>query len=297
MKNLSLFDLTGKKALVTGGSVGIGRACATALAMGGADVAIVDINEQVGNKTVADLKDMGVDAFFVHCDVSDKQQVQAMTDSVVERFGRLDIAINNAGIGIEEKDEIAPQENWDKVIGINLTGVWLCAQAQAQQMIQQTPAGGKIINLASMLAKMAGAAGPYCASKAGVVHLSKSLAAQWGRFNINVNSISPSYLLSPMHANSPMEFRQRVRELTPMGYMQRPEDLYGPVLFLASEASNYITGHDLLVDGGHTLNVWLSPLEREVPPRVSPEEEAIEMKKDLLAMEIPHDVYGVRVDS
>ncbi|NQT85839.1 SDR family oxidoreductase, partial [bacterium] len=272
MADLSLFDLTGKKALVTGGAVGIGKACATALAMAGADVAIADIDEATGAKTAETIRAMGVDSMFVRCDVTRKDDVQNMVAQVVERFGRLDIGVNNAGIAILGGDEDLEQAAWDKVIAVNLTGVWLCAQAEAQQMIRQSPTEGKIINTASMSATIANCNASYDASKAGVVHMTKTLAAEWGRFNINVNCFSPSYLLTPMHASTPLEARERIRELTPMGYMQRPEDLYGPVTFLASAASDFVTGLDLIVDGGHTLNAWLVPLGREVPPRVSPEQ-------------------------
>lgn len=157
MSNLSLFDLTGKKAVVTGGNMGIGRACATALAMGGADVAIVARNEEMGLKAVESIRALDVDAFFVRCDVSDKQQVQEMTAAVVDRFGRLDIGVNNAGFGLPVGgSETLEKEEWDRVIGVNLTGTWLCAQAQAQQMIKQNPTEGKIINTASILATIAG---------------------------------------------------------------------------------------------------------------------------------------------
>ena len=170
MSNLSLFDLTGKKALVTGGAMGIGRACATALAMGGADVAIVDLNEGLGNKAAESIKALGGDAFFVSCDVSDEQQVKTMTDTVVERFGRLDIGINNAGFGIlPGGSETLAKDNWDKLINVNLTGTWLCAKYQAQHMIKQVPTEGKIINTASIFATMAGGHAGYNAAKAGVV--------------------------------------------------------------------------------------------------------------------------------
>ena len=296
MTDLNLFDLTGKKALVTGGAVGIGRGCATALAMAGADVAIVDIDEKTGTKTAEGIRAMGRDSVFVKCDVTQKDEVQSMVAQVVERFGKLDIAVNNAGIAILGGDEDLDQAAWDKVIAVNLTGVWLCAQAEAQQMIKQSPAGGKIINTASMSARIANCNASYDGSKAGIVHMTRTLAAEWGRFNINVNCFSPSYLLTPMHASTPMEARERIRELTPMGHMERPEDLYGTIIFLASAASDYVTGHDLLVDGGHTLNAWLVPLGREVPPRVSPEQEVVEMKKDLDAMEVPYDENGINPD-
>jgi NAD(P)-dependent dehydrogenase (short-subunit alcohol dehydrogenase family) len=181
------------------------------------------------------------------------------------------------------------------VIAVNLTGTWLCAQAEAQQMIKQGD-GGKIINTASMSARIANCNASYDASKAGVVHMTKTLAAEWGRFNINVNCFSPSYLLTPMHASTPLEARECIRNLTPMGHMERPEDLYGTIIFLASAASNYVTGHDLLVDGGHTLNAWLVPLGREVPPRVSPEEEVVQLKKDLDDMGVEYDENGINED-
>src|SRR5689334_9133325 len=132
MKALPLFDLTGKKALVTGGATGIGRACATALAMGGTDVAIVDLDERLGQKTVACLQALGVQSFFVHCDVSDPVQVSLMIENVGRTFGRLDIAINNAGVGVREtRDESLSKREWDRLMAINLDGLWCCAQAEA----------------------------------------------------------------------------------------------------------------------------------------------------------------------
>ena len=293
MADLSMFDLTGKKALVTGAAVGIGRGCAVALAQAGADVAIVDIDEKTGAATAEDITAMGRKSLFVKCDVTDKEQVQKMVSKVVESFGCLDIAVNNAGIAILGADEEIPQTEWDKVIAVNLTGTFLCGQAQAQQMIRQTPTEGKIINIASMSARIANCNASYNASKAGVVHMTKTLAVEWGRFNINVNCISPSYVLTPMHASTPAVVRQRIREITPMGHVERPEDLYGAVIFLASAASNYVTGHDLLVDGGHTLNAWLAPLSRDIPPRVSPAQESIQMRADLDRMGMKYDSDGV----
>ena len=291
----SLFDLSGKKALVTGGAVGIGRGYALALATAGADVAIVDIDDKVGSLTAAEIQAMGRDSLYIRCDVTKAEQVQAMVDAVVARFGRLDIAVNNAGIAILGADETLAQPDWDKVIAVNLTGAFLCCQAEARQMIAQQ-AGGKIINTASMSATIANCNASYDASKAGIVHMTKTLAAEWGRYNINVNCISPSYILSPMHASTPTVVRQRIRELTPLGHVERPEDLHGPVIFLASDASNYVTGHDLMVDGGHTLNAWLVPLTRALAPRVSPEQETVQLKHDLTAMGLPFDQDGINPD-
>lgn len=296
MKNMTLFDLTGKKALVTGGSIGIGRGFALALAQAGADVAIIARNEVAGNSVVEEIKELGHDSLFVKCDVAVKDQVQEMVKTVVKQFGQLDIGVNNAGIAILGADEEIDQISWDKVIAVNLTGMFLCAQAEAQQMIKQSPPGGKIINMASMSATIANCNASYDASKAGIVHMTKTLAAEWGQYNINVNCISPSYVLTPMHASTPVVVRGRIRELTPLGHVQRPEDLYGPVVFLASDASNYVTGHDLMVDGGHTLNAWLTPLGRSVPPRVSPEEEIVQLKHDLDVLNIEYDADGINPD-
>ena len=292
MSLLSLFDLTGKNALVTGGAIGIGRSCATALAMAGANVAIVDLNEKAGLSTVESIKALGVDALFVRCDVSVKAQVQTMTATVAKQFGTIDIAVNSAGIGVDGEDINQPQEDWEKVIGVNLTGVWLCAQAQAQQMIKQSPCGGKIINVASIASKVLGKNGAYNASKAGVVHLTRTLASRWGRYNINVNCFSPGLVMTPMIASISVQEREAARQMTPLGYIQRPEDLYGPVLFLSAPASDYMTGQELVLDGGYgTLE--LVKCVRDIPPRVSPREEVVEMKKDLAAMGIAHDEHGI----
>ncbi len=296
MSDLSLFDLTGKKAFVTGAAMGIGRGCAIALAKAGADVAIVDLNERAGLKTVEEIRSLGRDSLWVRCDVTQREKVQEMVCRIAQYFGRLDIAVNNAGIAILGADESLPQTDWDKVIAVNLTGVFLCAQAEAQQMLRQTPVEGKVINIASMSATIANCNASYDASKAGVVHMTKTLAAEWGRYNINVNCLSPSYLLTPMHASTPLAARQRIRELTPLGYMERPEDLHGAVIFLASAASDYVTGHDLMVDGGHTLNAWLTPLSRAVPPRVSPAAETVQMKHDLDALGLSYDADGINAD-
>jgi NAD(P)-dependent dehydrogenase (short-subunit alcohol dehydrogenase family) len=287
MPDISLFDLSGKVAMVTGGAIGIGRACGTALAKAGASVAVVDLNAAVGVRTADALKAHGVDAMFVECNIADEAQVESAVDSVVSRFGRLDIAVNNAGLCADGTDLDQPKTGWDKVIAVNLTGLWLCARAQARQMAKRSPPDGKIINIASMWGTMAGANGSYCASKAGVIHLSKALAVEWGAYNINVNCISPSFVMTPLLMSSldmaPDEFRRRAREMTPLGHVQRPEDLYGAVVFLASRASDYVTGLDLIVDGGHTLNTWYSPAGRKTAPRVSPDQEIAHLNDDIAA--------------
>lgn len=267
MSNAALFDLRGKKALVTGGATGIGRSCAAALASAGADVAIVDCNEVLGPSAAAEIRDSGRDSIFVSCDVTQSSQVSSMVNGVARHFGRLDVAVNNAGIYRPGLDGSYPREDWDRVIGVNLTGTWLCAQAEWRQMCSQSPAGGKIINIASIAAHIACSNGAYDASKAGVVHLTKTLAAQWGGYNINVNSLSPGYVGTVFGVQRTEKECAQLRQLTPIGYVQGLEDLHGPLVFLASRASDYVTGQDIVVDGGHTLSTWLVPLERSIAPR------------------------------
>lgn len=271
----TLFNLQRKVALVTGGARGIGKACATALASAGARLAIVDFDEATGTSTAAAIEARGHDAIFIRCDVTKAEQVAAMVEAVVRRFGRLDIAVNNAGTFRRGLDEEQSEDDWRHVVDINLTGAWLCAQAEMKQMIRQTPIEGKIINIASAMAHLGHSNAAYDASKAGLIRMTKTLAAQWGRYNINVNSISPGYLAEVFGTTRSDEQRQWLREATPLGHAQRLKDLYGPVLFLASKASDYVTGQDMLVDGGYTLSkqVMLSPLQRAVPPRISPAQE------------------------
>lgn len=250
--------------------------------MAGSNVAIIDVNDQAGARTASAVASKGVESAFFHCDVCDRSQVTQVMDQVARRFGRLDIAVNNVGFGITPGGaESLEQSSWDRVLDVNLTGMFLCAQAQSQQMIRQNPKGGKIINMASIYAIVANGNCAYNAAKAGVIQLTRTLAAEWGRFNINVNCISPSWTMTPGMIDTTPELRARMREVTPMGHVQRPEDIYGAVMYLASRASDFVTGHNLIVDGGHTVNTWLMPLERAVAPRIGPQEELLHAQGDL----------------
>jgi NAD(P)-dependent dehydrogenase (short-subunit alcohol dehydrogenase family) len=274
-----LFDLSGKKALVTGGSVGVGRACATALAMAGADVAIVARTASRGERCCDGLRRLGVDAVFIRGDVTDPHQTRSIHDQALQRFGRVDIAVNNAGAGIARSALETSDSEWDSMISLNLSSVFYSAQAQAKQMTQQTPKGGKIINIGSMYAAIAGGHCAYNAAKAGVVHLTRSLAYEWGSWNINVNCISPGWMLTP---GNPIDasLRKRLREVTPVGSLMKYSDIFGPIVFLASEASDFVTGHNLTIDGGHTVNTHWLPLKRNVPPRNSTEDEELGFIED-----------------
>lgn len=283
------FCLKGKNALVTGGAVGIGRACATALASAGANVMIVDLNGDVALKTVEKLKSFGVDADCISVNVADKEQVAEMMASMTRRFGGLDIAVNSAGRGSAEQDLTQSQDDWEALIGLNLSGVFWCAQAQAQQMIRQIPSGGKIINIASVASSVVTPSSAYNASKAAVVHLTRSLASHWGRFNINVNCVSPGTVMTPMVMGHSESVRQKFRDETPLGYLMRPRDITGLLLYLASGASDYMTGQELVLDGGYCLfNMIDNPSREGVEPHIGPADELVDLLEDLDAMGIDH---------
>lgn len=277
---VGIFDLKGKKALVTGGGGGVGRACATALAIAGADVAIVGRTRRNGEEVCRSLTEIGVTTCFVQCDVSDHAQIEQMTEEVVARLDRIDIAVNNAGRSGEFAAIDQTPEDWDLTFAVNLSGLFWGAQAQARQMTKQSPIGGKIINIASIYATIAGGNCAYNASKAAIVQLTKSLAAEWGKYNINVNCISPGWMLTPGNIIE-SSMREQMRKLTPMGSLMRYEDIYGAVVFLASSASDFVTGHNLIIDGGHTTNTWLEPHLRTVPPRSTQQDEEEGLKSDM----------------
>ena len=247
------FSRGGKKAFVTGAARGIGYQLAMALAEAGADVAVVDLPEDPGQRTVAGVQVLGRDAFFSACDVTHADQVQRMAAQVEERCGQLDIAVNNAGICNWAKAEEMPYEQWRHMLDVNLTGVFLTAQAAARLMIPRRT--GSIINTASMSGRIVNHPQNQCAyntSKAGVAALTKSLAAEWAPYNVRVNCISPGYTAT--------EMTMQVRELhegwiqdTPMGLLARPDEIQAAVLFLASPGASFVTGHDLVIDGGFTL--------------------------------------------
>ena len=291
---LDQFKLDGKVALVTGAGQGIGRAYALALAEAGADVAVVDINEKTGRHVAREIEALGRRSVYVRADVTKPDEIEAMVVTTAAELGSLDIAVNNAWAGgrfiAPPPPEEFPLDAWDFTMSLLLRAVFVGCQAEAKAMRMR--GRGKIINAASISATIANTGVAYSAAKAGVVMLTRSLAAAWGKFNINVNCISPSYTLSPARRTDTKTDRDLMRSLHPMGWYQRPDDLCGTLVYLASDASNYVTGRDIVVDGGHTLNVWLHPLERAVPPLVGPAEEVASLKHDLDLLGIPHDEDG-----
>lgn len=257
MKQLSeLFDLTGKVAVVTGAGSGLGVAFSEALAAAGASVVCAGRRQENIERTAASLKAAGSEAVAIQADVSDEESVEYLFAETIRHYGRVDILVNNAGIATVSAPEAMSLDAWQRVIDVNLTGVFLCAREAARAMIAQGH-GGRIINLASILgacASQPSAATSYAAAKGGVVNLTRDLAVHWAKYGILVNAIGPAYFPSEMTRGmfgSP-EMVAEIERRTPLGRTGRPEELMGPVVFLASEASSYITGQTLYVDGGWT---------------------------------------------
>ena len=247
------FMLTGKKAFVTGGARGIGKSASIAMAQAGADIAIVDKDIEEAEKTAKEIAAYGVKAIAVKADVTNPDDVNKMIETILSAFGTIDIAFNNAGICINEKAEEMSYESWRKVIDINLTGVFLTAQAAGRVMIKNRK--GSIINTASMSAHIVNYPQPQCAynaSKAGVIMLTKSLALEWAPYNVRVNSISPGYIATEMTKKS-THWIPTWLDLSPLKRMGEPEELQGAIVYLASDASTFTTGTDIVIDGAFTF--------------------------------------------
>lgn len=257
---LERFRLEDRVAWVTGAGQGIGRAFAHALGEAGAKVAIVDLRRDLAEEVAHELAQKGIAALPVETDVTKPDQVQRMADQIVAHWGALTIAVNNAGIGQWADSESLAYADWLRVLDVDLNAVFLCAQAAAQIML---PAGyGKIINTASMSGQIANTPqnqAAYNTAKAGVIHLTRSLAAEWAKRGIRVNSISPGYtrtkLVDDLLATPIGQTMMPVwMAMTPMGRMAEVTDLQGAAVYLASAASDYMTGHDMVIDGGYC--VW-----------------------------------------
>lgn len=251
----SEFDLTGKVAIITGAGRGMGYHIALALARYGTDLVVCSRTLSELEKVGAEIEKLGRRVLIQRMDVTKASEIHTMVEESVKTFGHIDVLVNNAGLNIPQWAEEVTEEAWDKVFDINLKGSFFCAQAAGRVMIQQKK--GKIINISSQ----AGSVGlimrsAYCASKGGLNLLTKVLALEWAKHNILVNAISPTFLETPM--TKPMlekkEFRDYVMGNILLGRLAKFEDVTGAVIYLASEASNMVTGHVLLIDGGWTAH-------------------------------------------
>ena len=248
-----LGGVTGKVAIVTGATRGIGQAIAQAYAAAGIKVAVVSRSAADCEQAARAINETGGAAMAAHCDVTQVAACRQVVGRVVERWGRLDIMVNNAGTAITRKAIDLSEEEWDRVVDLDLKSVFFCAQSAARVMIPQQ--SGKIINVASILG-LVGANGliPYCAAKGGVVNLSRALASEWARYGIQVNSLCPGYVITDINREKLSDEKTQAALLakTPAGRLGQVGDMTGAALFLASPASDYMTGQSLTVDGGWT---------------------------------------------
>jgi gluconate 5-dehydrogenase len=251
-----LFDLTGRVALVTGGSRGLGREIAEGLAEAGAAVTITARRERWLAPAEAELRAAGLDVTAATCDVTDPAAVAALIDGIVARRGGLDIVVNNAGVSWGAPAEAMPVERFRQVMETNATGAFLVAQAAARQMIA-LGRGGSIVNTASIMGMVGVApeivrAAGYSASKGALIALTRQLAVEWASRGIRVNAVAPGFFPSRMTEPILAQSEDRLRAGVPMNRLGRPGELKGVVLFLASDAASYVTGQVLAVDGGMT---------------------------------------------
>lgn len=248
------FDLTGKVAIVTGGNGGIGFGIASGLAAAGADIVVAARDEEKTARAVEELKGPGIRAIGVKVDVADETSVNDMVALTVKELGRADVLVNNAGIGIRKQPQEFTEEEWDRVVDVNLKGTFLPSKAVYPHMARL--GGGKIINIGSMTSVFGlDWAAPYAATKGGVVQLAKTLAVAWAKDNIQVNTILPGWIRTDLTAPIETNFPERHKLITsriPAGRWGLPDDLAGIAVFLASHASDYVTGVAIPVDGGYT---------------------------------------------
>ena len=254
---MKLFDLTGKVAIVTGGNGGIGLGMAQGMASCGATIVIAGRNAEKAKSALAELRDYGVTSVFLTADVTKKVACVKLVADTVAQFGRLDILVNNAGTSIRKMPQEFTEEEWHHVLDTNLTSAFLCSQAAYQPM--KNAGGGKMINIGSMMSLFgAPYATPYASSKGGIVQMTRALATAWAKDNIQVNAVLPGWIdtdLTKRAREQVQGLHQRVEERTPTSRWGVPADLSGVAAFLASPASDFVTGTAIPVDGGYSIGM------------------------------------------
>ena len=253
---MNLFDLSGKVAVVTGGNGGIGLAMAKGMAEAGAAILVAGRDRKKSAAAVEALKGLGAEADQAELDVADEKACKALMQTAAKRFGRLDILVNNAGMSIRKRPEQYVLAEWMTVLQTNLTSAFMCCQAAYPHM--RAAGGGKIINIGSMYSLFGAPLGtPYAASKGGIVQLTKSLAAAWAKENIQVNAVLPGWIDTALTRQARIDMPDlddRVHARTPMGRWGEPDDHRGVAVFLASAASNFVSGASIPVDGGYAIS-------------------------------------------
>ena len=254
MNDFPRFDLQGKTALVTGAARGLGRAISLALAHAGADVGLGLRRMETDDELVQEIEAMGRKALPLQMDVSRLDQISTAVEKVVEHFGRLDIMVNNAGIAPENFAEKVTEKDFDATLAVNLKGTFFESQAAGRVMIRQKY--GRIINMSSQAGFAAlPTVSVYCMTKAGIAHLTKCLAVEWGKYNITVNAVAPTFIHTPGtegYLSVPENRADTVERIAALHRIGEPMEVAGAVVFLASDAASLITGHTILIDGGWT---------------------------------------------
>lgn len=251
---LSKFRLDGKTAVVTGATRGIGRALARALAEAGANIVIVGRDRAAAREVEAELSALGTQTLSVMAEITERSEVERLLAETLKRFGRADILINNAGICVHRAALDVSDEEWRQVMSVNVDGLWIASQVFGRQMVAQ--GGGNIVNIGSISAQIVNRPQwqpGYNASKAAVHQLTKSLAAEWAPHKVRVNALAPGYVKTDMAPVDDPQFKQRWIDDAPQQRAALPEELGPAVVFLASEASSFMTGSVLVMDGGYTL--------------------------------------------